>query len=250
MTLKILSLSCSLLISSFCFGAHQINVAFGNALAPWVMPETNNGILISLIKEALEPAGYEINALYYPYARRITSFRANDVDVTCDMNVKTMKKENLLGFLADESYAYENFAFALTKRKYKFTHLNDLVSYSLMSWQGAVEHLGGEYAEMAKRHPFYREYHDQKTQVKMLFTERFDVVQLDLQIFNYYRAKIATEGGINTTLSVDKFPLFGRSPNSFLFHDEKIRNDFNEGLKRLKSNGRYAEIIASYSANR
>ena len=29
-------------------------------LAPWVMAETNDGILIELISEAMEPLGYEI----------------------------------------------------------------------------------------------------------------------------------------------------------------------------------------------
>ncbi|MFT5757897.1 MAG: polar amino acid transport system substrate-binding protein [Alteromonadaceae bacterium] len=242
-------LTLCLLISSPCFAYQKITVAFGDALAPWVMPKTNSGIIITLIKEALEPAGYEINALYYPYARRIKSFRLEEVDAACDMNPKTIKEEDLNGFISDQAYAYENFAFALKKHNYKFTHLNELVSYSLMSWQGAKTHLGGEYAVMANQNPFYHENHDQKLQVKMLFIERFDVIQLDQQIFNHYRAQIESEGNINTALLVDKFPLFGQSPNHILFHDEKIRNAFNTGLKKLKSNGRYEEIFASYSLN-
>jgi len=245
--MKLFLLSIILLIPLPCFAYQKITVAFGNALAPWVMPKTNNGILISLMKEALEPVGYEIDAVYYPYARRIISFRSKDVDAVCDMNLKTMQKENIKGFLSDEAYAYENFAYALKKRNYKFTHLNELVSYSLMSWQGAADRLGSEYAAMAKSNPLYREYHDQEAQVKMLFSERYDVIQLDQQIFNYYRAKIEIEGNIDTSLPVDRFPLFGQSSNSILFRDEKVRDAFNKGLKQLKSNGRYEKIFASYS---
>jgi polar amino acid transport system substrate-binding protein len=249
MQLNLCLLTISLLISLPCFAYQKITVAFGDALAPWVMPKTNNGIIISLIKEALEPAGYEVDTLYYPYARRIKSFRLKHVDAVCDMNMMTVKEENLKGFLSDDAYAYKNFAFSLHKHNYKFTHLNELVSYSLLSWQGAIVHLGKEYADMAKKNPLYRENHDQELQVKMLFLERFDVIQLDEQIFNYYYNKIEAEGHINTSLSVDKFPLFGISPNSFLFQNEKVRNAFNEGLKILKSNGRYEEILASYSLN-
>ncbi|TWX52577.1 substrate-binding periplasmic protein [Colwellia hornerae] len=247
MQLKLLLLMTSLLLFFPSFAHQKITIAFGDALAPWVMPETNDGIIITLIREALEPVGYEVEAIYYPYARRITSFRVRDVDAACDMNLKTMTKENLTGFLSDEAYAYENFAFALNKHNYKFTHLNELVSYSLMSWQGAKVHLGGEYAAMANKNPLYLENHDQELQVKMLFLERFDVIQLDLQIFKHYRAKIEKEGKINTTLFVDKFPLFGASPNNILFHDEKVRDAFYKGLKELKTNGRYEKIIASYS---
>lgn len=247
MQLKLFLLIISLLFTLPSFAQQKITIAFGDALAPWVMPETDDGIIITLIREALEPAGYKVKAIYYPYARRITSFRVKDVDAACDMNVKTMTKENLTGFLSDEAYAYENFAFALKKHNYKFTHLNELATYSLMSWQGAKTHLGGEYAVMANKNPLYLENHDQELQVKMLYLERFDIIQLDLQIFKHYRAKIQKEGQINTHLLVDKFPLFGASPNNILFHDKKARNAFNKGLKELKANGRYEKIFASYT---
>jgi polar amino acid transport system substrate-binding protein len=116
-----------------------------------------------------------------------------------------------------------------------------------MSWQGAKTHLGGEYEEMANKNPLYVENHNQELQVQMLFLERFDVIQLDLQIFNHYRSKIEKEGNIQTSIPVDMFPLFGQSPNNILFHDEKVRDAFNKGLKKLKRSGRYDEIFASYS---
>ncbi|MBA6252673.1 hypothetical protein [Colwellia sp. MB3u-55] len=118
MPLKLFLLIISLLFTLPSFAQQKITIAFGDALTPWVMPETNDGIIITLVREAI----------YYPYARRITSFRAKDVDAACDMNLKTMTKENLTGFLSDEAYAYENFAFALKKHNYKFTHLNELAS--------------------------------------------------------------------------------------------------------------------------
>ena len=247
MQFKLLFLIITLLTSLPSIAQQKITVALGDALAPWVMPKTNSGIIISLIKEALEPEGYEVKTLYYPYARRINAFRLGHVDAVGDINLKTFEEEKLIGFMSDETYAYENFAFSLKKRNFKFVSIDELASHSLMSWQGAIAHLGGEYAEMAKKNPLYRENHDQELQVKMLFLERFDVIQLDEQIFNYYRSKVEAEGDISTTQPVDKFSFFGKSPNSILFHNKKLRDAFNKGLKKLKTSGRYEKILSSHS---
>ena len=236
-----------------CFGfafpagsAEHIKVAFGNALAPWIMPETNSGIILDIIRESLEPVGYTIEPIYYPYARRVKSFKQGLVDATSDMNLNTITNENLEGFFSDNAYTYENYAFSLHENAYQFKHLNDLAGLRLMSWQGAIAHLGDEYAKMASGNAFYKESHDQASQVKMLFLRRVDVIQLDEQIFNYYRVKVNQQGDISTNASVDRFPLFGKSPNGFLFRSKKIRNLFNQQLKRIKENGQYDKIFERY----
>ncbi|MBU2894592.1 transporter substrate-binding domain-containing protein [Colwellia sp. D2M02] len=249
MRLHLFILAISLLSSFSCLAGKKITIACGDALAPWVMPEKNNGIIFSLIQEALAPAGYELEMLYYPYARRIKSYQFEDVDAVCDINEKTLAIEKLEGFLSDEAYAYENFAYALKKNHFQFSHLNDLVSHSVMSWQGAVEHLGGAYAEMAKKNPLYRENNSQELQVELLFLERFEVIQIDQHIFDYYRLKVASESNIDTSKLVDKFPLFGKSPNGILFREEHIKDLFNKGLKALKQSGRYDKIFDLYSSN-
>ena len=122
----------------------------------------------------------------------------------------------------------------------------DLVDYRFMSWQGAMAHLGEEYAEMARNNPLYSEHHDQSLQVKMLFLERVDVVQMDEHIFNYYRVKIGSEGKIDTSPDVDRFEFFGESPNGFLFRSIKMRDEFNIQLKKLKESGQYDKIMNRY----
>ncbi len=246
MWLRIVIIMLSLCVTSPVVSKEKLKVAFGNALAPWVIPETHNGIIIDLITEALEPAGYEIIPLYYPYARRIKSYKSGLVDATCDMNINTIQKEGLVGFFTDEAYTYENFAVSLKEKGYQFKHLNELGNLRLLSWQGAIAHLGDEYAKMASNNPYYREIHDQESQVKMLFRKHIDVIQLDKQIFKHYRAKIALKGKIDTMVKVDRFPLFGKSPNGFLFRSSKIRNKFNQQLKRLKESGQYDAIFERY----
>lgn len=246
MFLKVLITLFSLVGVSSAWSLEKVTVGFGDALAPWAIPATNNGILVDIITEALEPAGYEIVPIYYPYLRRIIEYRKDFVDVICDINVNTMEDQKLSGFLSDDAYDYENFAFALKEKGYQFKHLNDLGNVALLSWKGATAHLGDEYFKMATSNPLYFETNNQESQIKMLFHKRVDAVQLDKRIFEYYRSKGEQEGLAYTTNKIDSFPLFGSSSNSYLFHDEKVRDDFNRGLKALKESGRYAEILKSY----
>ena len=236
--------------SLLAFSAHskeKIAVAFGDALAPWVLPASNSGILVDIVKEALEPLGYAITLEYYPYLRRLNSFRANQVDVVSDINVKTLKAENLTGYLVENVYAYENYAFSLHENNFQFKHISELSNYSLLSWQGAITHLGGDYAKMAKSNPNYVETHNQLAQLKMLFRKRVQVIQLDDKIFNYYRLQLINEKQEIGLAKIDKFALLGPSPNGFLFKSEKVKNDFLEQITLMKQDGRYDAIVNKYA---
>jgi len=233
-------------MSTPLLASEKITVAFGDALAPWVIPETNEGIVIDIIEATMKPLGYEIEKVYLPYARRIKAYQQGQVDVVSDMNPKTIEHEKLKGFYSGTAYEYENFAISLKKRHYQFKTIMDLVDYRLMSWQGAVTHLGGDYALMASKNPNYSEHHDQASQVKLLFLERVDVIQIDQQIFNYYRAEVARQGQIDTTEEVDYFPLFGASPNGFLFRSSRMQDEFNAQLQQLKESGQYFYIMRKY----
>lgn len=100
---------------------------------------------------------------------------------------------------------------------------------------------------MASKNPLYLEIHDQEAQIKMLFAERAEVIQLDFQIFKYYRDRIAKNSKIDTTQLVEKFALFGQSPNGFLFKDKVIRDAFNRRLSVMKENGEYKAIFDRYT---
>lgn len=226
--------------------AEKITICFGEALAPWVLVDTNQGIIVDLIEAAMTPLGYEIEHLYLPYARRTKAYRAGDVDIVSDMNLNTINQYDLKGFFSDVAYSYENFAFSLSKNHYQFTQLSDLENHSLLSWQDAAVHLGDDYAKMANNNPRYGETFDQAMQVKMLFLERYEVIQMDAHIFSYYHAQLTKSEEMDVSQEVDRFALFGSSPNGFLFKSEKQRDEFNRQLAWLKSTGEYQKIFARY----
>jgi polar amino acid transport system substrate-binding protein len=224
----------------------KITVAFGEVMAPWVFTETDRGIVVDILHAAMTPLGYEIDFVYLPYARRIKAYQSGSIDAVSDMNTKTIDEYGLRGFFSDIAYSYENYAFSLNKNNFQFTQIKDLKKHSVLSWQDAAVHLGPAYAEMVNGHPQYAETFDQSSQVKMLFLERFEVVQMDGSIFDYYRKKLVDANAQNALQKVDRFALLGASPNGFLFRSEIIRDDFNRQLLWLKSTGQYEEIYSRY----
>lgn len=228
-------------------GAEQtLTVAFGDALPPYVIPETDEGILLDFLRETLEPEGFVIEPRYYPYARRLLMYSGGKVDAVCDVKLNML--ENLEGYLSTLAYAYENIGVSLQKNGFHFTKIADLTNHSVLAWQGAREALDGEYADMANQNTQYRELADQKMQVRLLYAGRVDVIQLDRLIFLYYRNVVRkTEKNIDVDQAIDIFPLFGKSENGFLFHDQTVRDLFNKNFATLKASGRYDEIIKKYT---
>lgn len=247
MNIKLLIGILLLSVSSTGYCQKKITVAFGNALAPWVIPQTNSGIVLDLISAALEPVGYEIVPLYLPYPRRVNSYRHDLVDVSSDMNSNTIAAEKLDGYFSGPTYQYQNYLISLSENHFSFNTLEDIGQHSLISWQGATKHLGEHYNKIMSKNPYYSETHDQTLQVKMLFLKRIDIAQMDLQIFKYYRNIIHEAGIIDTTPEVDLFPVLGASPNGFLFKEKSIRDLFVERIKQLKASGEYQKIFDKYT---
>ena len=85
---------------------------------------------------------------------------------------------------------------------------------------------------MAKNNKKYNETSRQKNQVEMLLLGRYDFVQMDLSIFNYYLEQLKKEAKIDTSQPVDKFALFGKSPNGILFKSKELRDLCLKNLKK------------------
>ena len=96
----------------------KIKIAIGDDLPPWILGNGQSGILIDLVKDCLNSTNYELEFIAYPYARRLTAYKKNDVDVVIDINTKVIASETLVGFFTGYLYAYENFAFSLSENNF------------------------------------------------------------------------------------------------------------------------------------
>lgn len=93
----------------------------------------------------------------------------------------------------------------------------------------------------------YMEIADQKQQVSMLLNGRTDVVVMDRHIFAFYKNLLIQENKVDKDIEVELIELFSPTPYKTAFKDEKLRDDFNAGMKYLKESGRYDEIYNEYS---
>ena len=230
------------------YSQQKITVGLGNTLPPCVMAEDNTGIIPDLLRATLGAQGYQLQFVYVPYARRILLYNENLVDVVSDINNKVIEANQMNGYFSDIAYNYENFAFSLAKRNFDLKSIAQLKHHTVLSWQGAKARLSPEYRDMAKENPNYSETYDQSTQVRLVYRERYEVIQMDGKIFDYYRALITKHGEVDVSEPVQRFALFGKSPNGFLFHDEALRDRFNESLRKLKSTEEYTRIINRYTS--
>ncbi|MFT5083069.1 MAG: polar amino acid transport system substrate-binding protein [Lentisphaeria bacterium] len=220
-----------------------LRIAYGGTISPWVTSDGNEGVLNSMVKRCLQSSGRNVETVLLPYSRRLSEYDAGRVDVTTDINIQTLADSHLQGFFTGNFYAYENFVYALAHNKFQIHSLADLKTHSIMSWQGAVTHLGGDYARMARSHSDYSESYDQELQLRMLFRGRVDTIQLDSQIFNHYRAKLGKEGDIDTSIAVDSFPLFGKSPNGVLFRSQALRDICVRNLEAMQDMKEYKGVM-------
>lgn len=234
----------SLMISNVAVGQpKEIVASFGSTLPPYVMENGPSGILIDLLKDCLEPSDYKVTPKLHPYARRLVEFETDSVDVVTDVNEKVINDKKLEGYYTGYVYAYENFLFSLADRKFEVKTIEELSEYSLLSWQGAIAHIGGEYADMAKQNKNYSETYNQKNQLRMLFSRRVDFVQMDGNIYEYYRQQMLKESGLDVTVPVNILPLFGKSPNGFMFKTEAVRDACVANLEILKKNKKYKNVL-------
>jgi polar amino acid transport system substrate-binding protein len=217
----------------------ELTFAVGLALAPYNIPEKNCGIEMDIVREALEMKGYRIKTKYVPFARRIREIAEGEVDGVLTVN----ENSELDVFLSDEHIACENVAVSLKKNNFKIEKIGDLKGKSILTFQNARKYLGEEFVAAADASPDYREISKQELQINLLYGHRVDVIVLDKNIFYYHRKRNKM---VDITQPIDMWHVFGKLPFRVGFVDKKVRDDFNDGLKQLRSSGRYDEIINKY----
>jgi len=222
--------------------AENIKIAIGDDLPPWVLDHGQSGILIDLVRDCLNSTNYELEFISYPYARRLIAYKNNDVDAVIDINTNVIASEPLVGFFTGNLYAYENFAFSLSENNFSVRNIADLEQYTLLSWQGAINHLGGKYADMAKGNPRYAETSSQNNQVMMLFRKRVDFIQLDYQIYRYHKTKLIKANEIDSRLDVSSLALFGKSPNGLMFKNKELSDICRSQLEKVEMKNKYKNI--------
>lgn len=221
--------------------ARDLKIIFSQYTPPYVF-EAGDGIVVDIVRASLEPAGYRVVPVYVPIGRGFELFAEKRVDGTAIIRENSGLKANY----SDEFMQYHNRAFALKSRKLKVKALGDLKDKSVVAFQSAHKYLGEDFGHAVSANPGYKEMSNQETQTLMLLLGRIDIAVMDESIFRFYREKLISEGKAARSADVEMFPLFPPTPYRTAFVDAKVRDDFNQGLARLRRDGRYDAIYRKY----
>ncbi|MCV2367630.1 substrate-binding periplasmic protein [Roseateles oligotrophus] len=224
-------------------GAIDVRMAFGEKIPPFCFPETNSGIELEVIGEALAYKGHVLKPVYVPFARIPLSFKDKTVDAV--MTDLGQDLGSVGGHYGAPAVIYDNVFITLQSRQLHLKRPANLQGLSVVSFRGAAARYPNWLSELqGSRH--YTELNDQEAQVKTLMKGRYDVVLSDRNIFKYFALKLKKDGF--EVAPVQEHPFTTVNPQDYrpIFRDPKVRDDFNLGLKQLKDSGRFQAIYDKY----
>lgn len=227
--------------------AKEVFMAFSLEIPPYIFEKHDKGIEIDIISAALAYKGHALKPLYFPLGRVPIAFKSNLVDAAMgDMGINL---ETSGGFYADPAVIYNNVFFTLKSKKISIEKPSDLDLLRVVSFQGAEKRYPKWLKKVKEEKRFYG-ISDQLTQVKLLHFDRYDVVLSDRYIFKYFIKQLMLMNVIEMH-DVDEHEFTTVYPDDYrpVFRSEKIRDDFNQGLRKMKETGQFQKIYDFYLTN-
>lgn len=239
---RLLAIYC-LLFPLFCSAEATIQIGTGYSKPPYVIPETQSGLELDIVRAALSAAKLQMKVVFLPPARTLYMFKNSELDAITTVN----EGSHLIGYWSDSHIFYQNYAITLASRAIAIKKMADLAGHSIAAFQNAKLALGPEYAA-AIMQASYQEIPSQLTQNKLLYTGRVDVVIGDRLIFEYLNQYLPNRFDVQQALQFS--PIFPRTYYKVLFRNRDLRDRFNQGLATIHRNGVYRQIEQKYGSAR
>lgn len=239
-----LVLAAALLGGSGYGSAAEVVMAFGEKIPPFCFPESDSGIELEIIGEALAFKGHRLKPHYYPLARVPLSFRQGEVDAAMTDLGQDLSQAG--AHYGQPAVIYRNVFITLKKRKLRIHSPQDLAGLSVVAFPGAAQRYP-EWLAQTQQAGLYFEQNNQELQVLGLNKARYDVVLSDQSIFRYFEL-LLERTSLFKAQATELHHFVEEDPEDYrpLFRDRQIRDDFDAGLQQLKSSGRYQQIYDHY----
>ena len=226
--------------------AVDVSMAFGEKIPPFCFPDTDSGIELDVMREALAYRGHVLKPHYYSFARIPVAFKAGEVDAAM-----TDLGEDMVSwgaFYGNPAVTYDNVFITLKERHLAITRPEDLRGLTVISFAGAAKRYP-EWLDAVRKAGHYFEQNDQALQVLTLDRGRYDVVLSDRNIFRYFTLQLQLNKSFKPKPVVEHhFVRLNPMDYRPVFRDSAVRDDFNAGLKYLKDSGRFQAIYSKYLA--
>lgn len=223
--------------------AKELVIAFGIDKPPFVFGQEQRGLEIDILREALKYKGYTIKVVHAPNYKLQTAVKEMGVD-----GAATVREANDGAFYSDNYIGFENYAVSKKRDRLKIDSVSDLKGKSLVAWENAYRDLGPQFEALFNpgiKDGYRRKYHEiasQREQNLMFWKNKAQVLIVDKTIFLWYRKTLAKDA--DTAPEVEFHDIFPtRTYFQVAFKDVKVRDDFNAGLRYIRSTGKYQELV-------
>lgn len=240
--MKFLAAAFVILFISDSWALNSLTVAFSLDKPPYVIRETNSGLEVEILRLVFHEMGYELKPVFQPPARSVRSLEIGRVDAMATIT-------NAPQFQLSTPYiTFRNFAWTLRRKNIQLKSFADLSKYRVIAFQNARFFLGPDFEKAVIKNSNYQEYADQTRQIKMLLSDRTDVVICEERTFQINRKNLAS---LSSTLlpEIEKHALFAESRYSVAFRNPKLRDSFNEAFSKLESHNAFDKIYRKYAVD-
>ena len=131
--------------------SRDITLAMSPSIPPYVIKETQGGIMSDIVKEALAIKGHTVKEFNYVSNKRLVAMIQSGL---VDGGINT--PPNLMaGFVSEPILHFENVVIATKAKKYQFNHISDLATFRVQAFQYAKAYLGPEFVAMTEENSAY-----------------------------------------------------------------------------------------------
>ena len=242
-------LSCCLLLLPLTTTAAELKIAFATDRPPYCFRKDNldQGIEVDLLRHIMSLQGHTIKIITIPKVRLIKAVKDKEVDATATVQ----DNQDRALYFSDPYLEFQNVVISKSHRAIELKSMQDLAKFSFIIWQDGWRNLGAEFE--ARYRPDangsfpknYNQAFNQLSQNKMFWADRVQVIIIDKTIFEHHQRLLAKEFDTSTPLTFHDL-IKTKTAYNVVFHHPELRQQFNEGLKKIRANGSYQKIIDAY----
>jgi len=225
--------------------AIEVKIAFTKSMPPYLHEAEEKGIELEIIEAAFLSQNVKLAPFYnihYKRASKLLSKKRIDAIVS-NMSNRYYYKNSPEIFESSRTLDYMDCAISLKSRNITHEKMSDYSNKTIWAFKSAKEVLGKKFKKAVAKNKHYTENYDQKNMIHMLIRKRVDIVISDRNIFSKTMRDVLG----NDSEALFKFKrIIPKTPRNLKFNNKVLNEIFNDGLKKIKSNGTYNKIIDKY----
>ncbi len=232
MTHKAMLVFCILFLNS----ATAQNITIGYATTPpYFIPPNAQGLGNKIVRRVFEELpDYTLSFVHMSIKRVHIELEAGRIDGGTNIFLPTS------ACLVNDVFKWQDGMITMKSRKLQINSVSELANYSVVSFHGAKNFIGGEFKFMAENNPEYIEFADENHLIQMLMLGRADVYVGDRFVF--YHQLLSLGGNIDNYKYTNMFQGY----SAMGVNNKRLCHEFHDAFQRLRSAGVIDKIYDEY----